>query len=146
MKKIIIGTIILLIAISCNKEKGENIFMFQTFSFFDKNGNDLFNQNITNHLDTSDIKAYSLSGGEEGIVYGKFDGVYQFDIPINSVDYTTTIQLGEITTDTIFANYKEVGNSLFIHQVYYNGQLVMTNEQPTECGSGKVVSVVVKQD
>jgi hypothetical protein len=146
MKKSILCLIMIWIAMSCSKDKGENVCAGQNISFFDESGNDLFSQDISGHLDTLDLKAYKLSGEELSIVYGKINGVYEFLIGINPGDFTTIIQIGEITTDTLFANFKEVGNSLFIHQAFYNGRLIMTNEDATECGSGKVVNVVVKPD
>lgn len=146
MKILLIIFVVLCITMSCSKDKGENVCSGQDFSFLDESGNDLFNQSISGHLDTLDLKAYKLNGEELGVVIGKVNGIYQFLIGINPGDFTTIIQIGEITNDTLFANYKEVGNSLFIHQVFYNGQLVMTNEESTECGSGKVVSVIVKSD
>lgn len=144
MNKLLLISILFLLAISCNKEKDTYVCGAQTFSFFDENGNDLFDQNIPGHLDTLVLKAYRLSGEEIPVYYGNINGVYQFDIGINGVDFTTILQIGEIATDTLTADYKEQGNSLFLHHVYYNGQLVMTYEQTTECGSGKVANIVVK--
>ncbi|OYT17697.1 MAG: hypothetical protein B7C24_01245 [Bacteroidetes bacterium 4572_77] len=146
MKFLINGLFILFIMMSCSKNKSENICSAQTFSFFNEAGNDLFDQNISGHLDVKDLKAFKLSGEELNIINGKFDDVYQFDIGINQGDFTSIIQIGDITTDTITAKYKEKGNSYYIYQVYYNGKLVITNEEPTNCGDGRVVDVIIKSD
>ena len=120
--------------------------MNQVFSFFDENGNDIFDQNLSSHLDTLALKTYTLSGEEVSNTIWKVNGIYQFNIFINNIDNTTIVKIGELTIDTISADFKEVDNALFIHKVFYNCLLVMTNEESTECGSGKVVNVVVKHD
>lgn len=146
MKKSIIVIIMFFGLLSCNKEKDSNLCMNQVFSFFDENGNDIFDQNLSSHLDTLALKTYTLSGEEVSNTIWKVNGVYQFNIFINNIDSTTIVKIGEITIDTISADFKEVENALFIHKVFYNGQLVMTNEESTACGSGKVVNVFVKPD
>lgn len=145
MKKLII-IMMFFGLLSCNKEKDSNLCMNQVFSFFDENGNDIFDQNLSSHLDTLALKTYTLSGEEVGNTIWKVNGIYQFNIFINNIDSTTIVKIGELTIDTISADFKEVDNALFIHKVFYNGLLVMTNEESTECGSGKVVNVVVKHD
>ncbi len=132
--------------LSCSKEKDSNLCMNQVFSFFDENGNDIFDQNLSSHLDTLALKTYTLSGEEVSNTIWKVNGVYQFNIFINNIDSTTIVKIGELTIDTISADFKEVDNALFIHKVFYNGLLVMTNEESTACGSGKVVNVFVKPD
>ena len=145
MKFLIKGLFIIFIMMSCSKNKSEDICSVQTYSFFNEAGNDLFDQNISGHLDVKDLKVFKLSGEELNIIHGIFDGVYQFDIGINSGDFTSIIQIGNITTDTITAIYKEKGNSYYIHQVFYNKELIITNEEPTQCNSS-IAEIIIKSD
>jgi hypothetical protein len=56
------------------------------------------------------------------------------------------IHIGDLAADTVEYEFKEEGSSLFVHKVYYNGQLVKTHDHPTQCGDGDVVDIVVKPD
>jgi hypothetical protein len=146
MKKSILIALLLSILMSCEKEKNFNMCQVQVFSFYDASGNDLFDSNIDGHIDTAAFSSYNLSGKKINIGYWKYEGIYQFAIGVDAVDFTTILHFGDLTKDTLFAEYREKGNSLFIHKLYYNGKLVKTNDHSSQCGNGDVVDIVVKPD
>jgi len=146
MKKSILIALLLSILMSCEKEKNFNVCSSQTFSFFNESGNDLFDIDNLNHIDTTSLKVFNFSGDQVHVVYGKIDGIYEFDIYLAELDNKAIIHIGDLAADTVEYEFKEEGNSLFVHKVYYNGQLVKTHDHPTQCGNGDVVDIVVKPD
>lgn len=56
------------------------------------------------------------------------------------------MHIGDLAVDTLEYQFKEEGNSQFVHKVYYNGELVNTNEEPTNCGNGRVVDIIVQTE
>ncbi len=146
MKKYVLIIPIIFLFLSCNKDKSTNICAVQTFSFFNESGKDLFDKNTVNHLEPETLKAYNLSGEEVQIIFGEINGIHEFDIYILPLEGFATTHIGELTVDTISYHFKEKGNSQYVNQVYYNGELKMTHDEPTQCGSGSVVKITIKSD
>jgi len=146
MKHFFVLVILAFVFTNCNKDKGENVCGHQTFSFFDESGNDLFGVDNQNHIDTTALKAYFFSGEEVQVIYGEINGIYQFDIYLLELKNKAIVHIGDLAVDTLEYQFKEEGNSRFVHKVYYNGELVKTNEEPTNCGNGSVVDIIVQTD
>ncbi len=132
MKHIAILLITIVLAFySCNKKTETDVCGTKQFIFVDKNGNDIFNKNTDNHLSINDIEIYTPENRKLNVIHLIFENKNNFIIELNNG--TTYIKLGNITIDTVFATYKEEGNSLFISELYYNNILLEKNKHLSEC-------------
>lgn len=122
--------------VSCEKDKNTATCTGASFIFLNENGEDIFNKNTLNHIDTSDFEAYTPEGRQMEFRTDTLYGINHFDIWINGemdLEGTTYLKFGELTIDTIYAKFEEKGNSLFIRELYYNGILLEKNEGVTQC-------------
>jgi len=140
MKAIISAILIcfsLLIFIGCEK-KGENICSSTSFIFVNQAGEDIFNPSTPSHIDISDFDIITPDDKIKMNFYNYFvNDTNLIEIGINGLsgEGYTYLKFGNLNIDTIYAKYKESGNSLFINELYYNGNLIEINEFPTQCGT-----------
>jgi len=138
-----------LLAISCRLPGCTVVCGMKEFVFLDEEGNDLFNENTPGHLSIDDIRAYTPEGDSLAVVHISYQGINYFDIGINgnpSQDGITYLELGSITTDTIYARYQKKGSSIFISELYYNNVLLERNHDWGDCSTSEVIKIVVKPD
>ena len=150
MRKELIFLLMLLVltAISCNK-KHTAVCGMEEFVFLDEEGNDLFNENTPGHLSIDDIHAYTPEGDSLNVIHVSYQDTNHFLVEINgnpSQDGITYLELGSITTDTIYARYQKKGSSIFISELYYNNVLLERNHGWGDCSTSEVIKIVVKPD
>ena len=129
--------------------KGEDICSLADFIFVNESGADIFNPSTQDHLDISDFKVYAEDSINRLNYIEKTDSGNVVEIwvygAMNGAGGNTFLKFGNLTTDTIYAEFKEKGNSTFISRLYYNGKLIVNNSGVTEC-SGTVFRIKVKPD
>jgi hypothetical protein len=134
---------------SCNKENNQAIVCgSKTFIFIDDDGNDIFNENTVNHISTDELKAYTPEGRILNIEHLTFENENNFIIDLNGLEGEgiTYIELGSITTATIFIRSQEKENTTFISELYYNNILLETNEHEGECSLNNPKRITVISD
>jgi hypothetical protein len=100
-------------------------------------------------LEISDLKAYAMDSFSRLNFTDTINGMNIFNIWVYGEiekEGSTYLKLGNITIDTIFVKYREVGNSIFISELYYNGKLIEGNESVGECGGAKVHEITVVKE
>ncbi len=97
----------------------------------------------------NDTHAYTPEGDSLNVIHIYYEGINYFDIEINgspSQDGITYLELGSITTDTIYARYQKKGSSIFISELYYNNVLLERNHGWGGCDANNPKKIVVKPD
>jgi len=160
MKTIITISLSVLTFFGCDKEKGEVVCSDAEFIFVNQNGEDIFSDSTEGHLEISAFCIYTPDNSVtlNYYVYNTNDTnyfepgnnlsyMYEFQIGINGLlgDGITYLKFGDISVDTIYAKYKEKGNSLFISELYYNDSLIENNDGGTQCGTNTHI-ITVKED
>ena len=142
--------VILLLLSGCEKEKAEAVCAHAEFVFVNQAGEDIFNDLTQDHLTLSDFSVTTSDSVVNLNYYRYFDNDTNFfDIGLNGLAGagTTYFRFGNLTVDTIFAKFEEQGNSIFIKELYYNGDLIEENKNVSECGgTAKLHVVTVKED
>ncbi len=137
------------LAINCHKPNCTLVCGMKEFRFFNDEGNDIFNENIPGHLTVDQIRAYTPEGRNLNVIHGVYQGVNYFHIEINgNPDRAgiTYLELGSLTTDTIYARWKKKENSRFISELYYNNTLLETNNDIIDCENSDPINIIVKPD
>ncbi len=139
-----------LLAISCRLPGCTVVCGMKEFVFLDEEGNDLFNENTPGHLSIDDIRAYTPEGDSLHVIHPPSPDINNhFLIEINGSpgrDSITYLELGSITTDTIYARYQKKGSSIFISELYYNNVLLERNHSWGDCSTNELIKIVVKPD
>jgi hypothetical protein len=139
-----------LFLISCDKEKEEAICSASSFLFLNEKGEDIFNKNTINYIESSELFVFTPEGNRFPVNTFTINDVNYFQFGINGANNpglisTTYLQLGDLTIDTITAKFLEVENSLFINELFYNGVLLEKNSNVTTCGTHTHEIVIFKE-
>ncbi len=147
--KTIVYILVLLSICACGKDKNEDICAGANFIFVNDSGEDILSSSSPNHLDISELKVFAedstnrlnfIEQTDDGNVVGI--GVYGLK---GMEGGNTFVKFGNITTDTIYAEFKEKGSSAFISKLYYNGKLIDSNSGVTECNDTVFIIKVKKE-
>jgi hypothetical protein len=153
MKNLLIISFVFILVLlgfcACGKDKNEDICAGANFIFVNESGEDILSSLTQNHLDISEFKVIAedstnrltfIEQTNDGNVVGI--GVYGFK---GMEGGNTFLKFGNITTDTIYAEFMEKGSSAFISHLYYNGKLIDNNSNVTECNDTVFVIEVKKE-
>lgn len=147
MRFLFVFVLALLLFSSCDEES-EYICADSEFIFVNLNGDDIFNENTPNHLRLSQFEVFTKDNVGRLNFTGISGGTNIFNLwlygEIEKEGYTY-LKFGELNIDTIYAKFEEIGNSLFISELYYNGELIEENIGPTQCGT-HTHTISIKED
>lgn len=146
----ILFLIISLFLIGCDKEKEEVICSGSGFLFLNENGEDLFNKNTLNYLESTDLTVFTPEGIQFPVYSYTINNLNYFQFGVNGAKNpglisTTYVQFEDLTIDTIKAKFLQIENSLFINELFYNGVLLEKNINVTSCGTHTHEIVILKE-
>lgn len=145
--KTLIFILATLIIIGCNKDKNEAVCATAELIFINESGEDIFNSSTQNNLSISEFEVYAEDSLNRLNFVEQTNSGNIFDIWVYGEKGleggNTYLKLGNLTVDTIYAKFKEKGNSIFISELYYNGILLDNNSNVTEC-SDTIFKIRVK--
>jgi hypothetical protein len=152
MKNIFYIFLAILFLNACSKNKGSVMCIKTRFVFLNENHQDIFNKYNPNHIDSSKFKVLDSDGVE---FYRTFwpdtiNSTTKVRVSLDGADIpelrdTTYLVFDTLNIDTIFTVFAKTENSLYPEEIYYNGELIESNINVTQCGI-QLHEIIMRED
>ena len=148
MKKLLVTAFLLSIFMACNDKCCTDIDLDIQLSFVNADDEDLLDTNLENSIRSDEINLYYLINGQKvRVIDNQIDRSENFNVSYSEYfkknvlhlvvshhldennQSITFLELNQNDTDTIKCSIIERGNVTFINTVWYNDQLIITNQQ-----------------